>query len=87
MHEDDIKWCKAPRQSWEIANRLHLFDEAIYEGLNAIEKEKWDAEKKKKMEKALRELTQRKAEFFKVVWIAKIAQEGEIPHENQLENP
>jgi len=71
MHKNDKEWCETPRQSWEIENRLRLFDEAVCEGLYEVAKEKWDVDRKKKLEKALRELVQRMVDFSKVVWIAK----------------
>lgn len=68
MLEEYEEWLSQPHESWEIANKLKLFEEATFEGLEAIVKEKWDLKRKKKLKERLNKLREQKEAFEKLKW-------------------
>lgn len=78
-----IKMGKERRQSWEIANRLHLFDEAIHDGYDALLKVEEEIEQRIKLgdkidkekilqpiKKQINKFLREKKRFEKKRWIA-----------------
>lgn len=62
------EWLKKPRESWEIEAKLRQFEEAFWAGNRAINSEKWDKERKKRMEKGLEKLIKQMNAFKKLKW-------------------